>query len=76
MHTRINPQALDRIRLEHNIKSDTALAERLGVSRNTVKRWRDGGSSPHMAQLAVMVTEYGIPFKDLVIVSEPIAQAA
>lgn len=76
MQTRMNPRALDRIRYEQEIRSDTELATVLGVSRATVKRWRDGDSSPSMEQIALMVIRFGIPFKDLILVDNEAAVAA
>ena len=76
MQTRLNPRALDRIRFEQEIRSDTELATTLGVSRATIKRWRDGGSSPSMDQLAVMVMRFGIDFPDLIVVDQEAKTAA
>lgn len=76
MQTRMNPRALDRIRYEQEIRSDTELATVLGVSRATVKRWRDGDSSPSMEQIALMVIRFGIPFEDLILVDNEAAVAA
>ena len=70
MKTRLNPRALDRIRYEQAIRSDSELATELGVSRTTIKRWRDGESVPAMTQMAMMVMQFGIPFADLAIVDE------
>lgn len=76
MQTRLNPRALDRIRYEQEIRSDTELAKSLNVSRGTVRRWRDGESSPSMEQLALMVIRFGIPFEDLIVVDHEAAEAA
>ena len=76
MQTRLNPRALDRIRYEQEIRSDTELASTLGVSRTTIKRWRDGGSSPSLEQVALMVILFGIPFEDLVLVDYEATAAA
>ena len=76
MQTRLNPRALDRIRYEQEIRSDTELATTLGVSRATIKRWRDGGSSPSMEQIALMVIRFGIPFKDLILTGQDAKTAA
>lgn len=76
MQTRMNPRALDRVRYEQEIRSDTELATVLGVSRATVKRWRDGDSSPSMEQIALMVIRFGIPFEDLILVDNEAAVAA
>lgn len=76
MQTRLNPRALDRIRFEQEIRSDTELATVLGVSRATVKRWRDGDSSPSMEQIALMVIRFDIPFEDLILVDREVADAA
>ena len=76
MQTRMNSRVLDRIRYEQEIRSDTELATVLGVSRATVKRWRDGDSSPSMEQIALMVIRFGIPFEDLILVDNEAAVAA
>ncbi|NDO78231.1 helix-turn-helix domain-containing protein [Kocuria indica] len=76
MQTRLNPRALDRIRYEQEIRSDTELATVLGMSRATVKRWRDGDSSPSMEQIALMVIRFGIPFEDLILVDHEAEVAA
>lgn len=76
MQTRLNPRALDRIRYEQEIRSDTELATTLGVSRATIKRWRDGGSSPSMEQIALMVIRFGIPFEDLILTGQDAKTAA
>lgn len=76
MQTRLNPRALDRIRFEQEIRSDTELATTLGVSRATIKRWRDGGSSPSMDQIALMVIRFGIPFEDLILTGQEAKTAA
>lgn len=76
MQTRMNSRVLDRIRYEQEIRSDTELATVLGVSRATVKRWRDGDSSPSMEQIALMVIRFGIPFEDLILVDNEAEVAA
>ena len=76
MQTRLNPRALDRIRFEQEIRSDTELATVLGVSRTTVKRWRDGDSAPSMEQIALMVIRFGIPFEDLILTAQDAKTAA
>ena len=76
MQTRLNPRALDRIRFEQEIRSDTELAATLGVSRATIKRWRDGDSSPPLEQIALMVIRFGIPFADLILVDQDAKLAA
>lgn len=76
MKTQFNPRALDRIRYEQEIRSDTELAATLGVSRATIKRWRDGGSSPSLEQVALVVIRFGIPFEDLILVDYEATAAA
>lgn len=76
MKTQFNPRALDRIRYEQEIRSDTELAATLGVSRTTIKRWRDGGSSPSLEQVALIVIRFGIPFEDLILVEQDTKLAA
>ena len=76
MQTRLNPRALDRIRYEQQIRSDSELATELGVSRATIKRWRDGDSSPSLEQIALMVIRFGIPFEDLILVDQDAKLAA
>lgn len=76
MQTQFNPRALDRIRFEQEIRSDTELATVLGVSRATVKRWRDGDSAPSMDQLAMMVMGFGIPFEHLILTDQEAKTAA
>lgn len=75
MQTRLNSRALDRIRYEQEIRSDTDLATTLGVSRTTIQRWRNGYSSPSLEQVALMVIRFGIPFEDLVLVGRETAAA-
>lgn len=65
MALRINPRVLDRIRYEQEIRSDTALAEQLGIDRSTLARWRNGDSSPEFKHIALIVTKYNIPFEDM-----------
>lgn len=76
MQTRFNPRTLDRIRYEQEIRSDTELATTLGVSRATIQRWRNGGSSPSLGQIALMVIRFGIPFEDLILVDQDAKLAA
>ena len=76
MQTRLNPRALDRIRYEQQIRSDSELATELGVSRATIKRWRDGDSSPSLEQIALMVIRFGIPFEDLILADQDAKIAA
>lgn len=76
MQTRLNPRALDRVRYEQEIRSDTELATTLGVSRATIKRWRNGDSSPSLEQIALMVIRFSIPFEDLILVDQDAKLAA
>lgn len=76
MQTRLNPRSLDRIRFEQEIRSDTELATTLGVSRTTIKRWRDGDSAPSLDQLAMMVMQFGIDFPDLILTDQDTKLAA
>lgn len=76
MQTRFNPRALDRVRYEQEIRSDTELATTLGVSRATIKRWRNGDSSPSLEQIALMVIRFSIPFEDLILVDQDAKLAA
>lgn len=76
MTTQFNPRALDRIRYEREIRSDTELAATLGVSRTTIQRWRNGYSSPSLEQIALMVFRFDIPFEDLTLVDQDAKLAA
>lgn len=76
MQTRFNTRALDRIRYEQEIRSDTDLATTLGVSRATIQRWRNGYSSPSLEQVTLMVVRFGIPFEDLILVDQDTKLAA
>lgn len=76
MQTRLNPRALDRIRYEQAIRSDSELAATLGVSRTTINRWRNGDSTPSLEQIALMVIRFGIPFEDLILVDQDAKLAA
>lgn len=67
MATKLNPEALDRIKQKRGFTTAGQLADHLGVDRVTLWRWRHGEVSPNFDVIARMVLEEGLDFCDLVL---------
>lgn len=65
MNTMFNPRVLDKIAYQQGIRTDTKLAEHLGVNRATINRWRRGTGNPSYAVLCQMVLRDGITFEEM-----------
>lgn len=59
-----NRRALDKARYQAGIKSDEALGQKLGVSREAIRRWRAGESEPRATHL-LKLNRLGVSFEEL-----------
>lgn len=59
------PLTLKAARVNVNLKQEF-VAEKLGVSKDTIRNWERGKSYPDAVQLGTILTLYGVSYDDII----------